>query len=253
MITKRLDNAALFAVISSLADNKQAIGRRYAYWCNGAPALEAAVAAAAMTQDELGHARTLYPLLEDFEQAEADPEQVEPMTRTLHYHLAALDHDFAGWCDFVATNFLVDTALTTFFEAAQNSSYEPLRQRSRKIVQEEGLHAIHGEGWVRRLAKTGGVVRKTLIASLEQLWDETLCWFGPTDDTAMQHLYSEGTIDATPDELRSRYLQKIMPVLSSLDIEMPASFNPRTKLWELTHPLPWDRWDAVGRRLRSEP
>src|SRR5437016_8807093 len=193
MAGSHIDNAALFAVLSSLADNKQAIGRRYAYWCNGAPALEAAVAAAAMTQDELGHARTLYPLLEDFAQAEADPEQVEPMTRTLHYHLAALDHDFAGWCDFVATNFLVDTALTTFFEAAQNSSYEPLRQRSRKIVQEEGLHAIHGEGWVRRLAKTGGAVRKTLIASLEQQWDETLCWFGPSDDAAMQHLYREGT------------------------------------------------------------
>ncbi len=29
------DHAALFAVLSSLADNKQAIGRRYAYWCNG--------------------------------------------------------------------------------------------------------------------------------------------------------------------------------------------------------------------------
>ena len=28
----RIDNAALFAVISSLADNKQAIGRRYAFW-----------------------------------------------------------------------------------------------------------------------------------------------------------------------------------------------------------------------------
>ena len=83
-----IDHAALFAVLSSLADNKQAIGRRYAYWCNGAPALEAAVAAAAMTQDELGHARTLYPLLEDFPQAEAEPSQVEPMTRTFQYHLS---------------------------------------------------------------------------------------------------------------------------------------------------------------------
>ncbi|MGH2510154.1 MAG: Phenylacetic acid catabolic protein, partial [Ktedonobacteraceae bacterium] len=82
------DSPALFAVLSSLADNKLAIGRRYAYWCNGAPALEAAVAAAAMTQDELGHARTLYPLLEDFTQAQADPTQIEPMTRTLHYSLA---------------------------------------------------------------------------------------------------------------------------------------------------------------------
>src|SRR5574340_154899 len=142
-----VDNAALFAILSSLADNKQAIGRRYAYWCNGAPALEAAVAAAAMTQDEIGHARTLYPLLEDFTQAAADPSQVEPMTRTLHYHLASLDQEFQGWSDFVATNFLLDTALTTFFATAQQSSYEPLRQRARKIVQEERIHFMHADGW----------------------------------------------------------------------------------------------------------
>src|SRR5690348_244316 len=238
MAGTHIDNAALFAVLSSLADNKQAIGRRYAYWCNGAPALEAAVAAAAMTQDELGHARTLYPLLEDFTQAEADPAQVEPMTRTLHYHLATLDEDFAGWCDFVATNFLVDTALTTFFAAAQDASYEPLRQRARKIVQEERIHQIHGEGWVRRLATTGGAVRKTLIASLTRFWDETLCWFGPSDDVTMQHLFSEAIIDATPDELRSRYLQRIMPVLRGLDIEVPVSFNAEAKCWELTQSLP---------------
>src|SRR6266566_1262364 len=122
----RIDHVALFAIFSSLADNKQAIGRRYAYWCNGAPALEAAVAAAAMTQDELGHARTLYPLLENFTQALADPRQNDPQTRTLHYHLAYLDNDFRGWSDFVATNFLLDSALTTFFESAQQSTYEPL-------------------------------------------------------------------------------------------------------------------------------
>ncbi|HLI69341.1 MAG TPA: Phenylacetic acid catabolic protein [Ktedonobacteraceae bacterium] len=250
MIGKRIDNAALFAVLSSLADNKQAVGRRYAYWCNGAPALEAAVAAAAMTQDELGHARTLYPLLEDFAQAEVDPKQVEPMTRTLHYHLAALDQDFSGWCDFVATNFLVDTALTTFFEAAQNSSYEPLRQRARKVVQEERIHQVHGEGWVRRLAKAGGAVRKTLIASLQRFWDETLCWFGPADDPTMQHLCEERIVDASPEELRARYLQKVMPVLSSLEIEVPIAFNAEKKRWELTQRLPWERWDAMGRRLQ---
>ena len=245
----RTDHAALFTTLSSLADNKQAIGRRYAYWCNGAPALEAAVAAAAMTQDELGHARTLYPLLEDFSQAEADPSQVEPMTRTLHYSLAFLDADFRGWSDFVATNFLLDTALTTFFAAAQESSYEPLRQRSRKIVHEERIHEMHADGWVRRLAKAGGAVRASLVTSLERLWNETLCWFGPNDDPTMQQLYREGIIDATPDELRSRYLQRVIPTLIALDIEFPVSFNATTKRWEVTSPLPWTSWDAQSRRL----
>jgi phenylacetate-CoA oxygenase PaaI subunit len=244
-----LDNAALFAVLSSLADNKQVVGRRYAYWSNGAPSLEAAVAAAAMTQDELGHARTLYPLLEDFAQGRSDPAQVEPMTRTLRYHLSFLDTDFAGWSDFVATNFLLDTALTTFFESAQHSSYEPLRARARKIVQEEQLHFIHAQGWVRRLAKAGGAVRSALASSLEGLWDETLCWFGPPEDPSMRQLEREGIIDATPDELRSRYLQKIMPTLSGLEIGVPVSFNATSKKWEPAQTLPWAKWQARERRL----
>jgi len=245
----RVDNAALFAILSSLADNKQAIGRRYAYWCNGAPALEAAVAAAAMTQDELGHARTLYPLLDDFVQAEADPTQVEPETRTLHYSLTFLDNNFEGWSDFVATNFLFDTALTTFFESAQNSTYEPLRQRSRKIIQEERIHLMHGEGWIRRLAKAQGIVPRTLKHSLDHLWNETLCWFGPDDDPVMQQLYQDGIIDATPDELRSRYLAKVIPVLQGAGLSMPASYNETTHSWGLTEPLPWSDWDATARRI----
>ena len=248
----RIDNAALFAVLSSLADNKQVIARRYAYWSNGAPALEAAVAAAAMTQDELGHARTLYPLLADFSQADAEPHQVDPVTRTLRYHVSYLDNDFQGWSDFVATNFLLDTALTTFFEAAQNSSYEPLSQRARKVIQEERVHFVHGEGWVRRLAKMGGAVRASLVASLSRHWDETLCWFGPNDDQGMQRLYQEGILDASPDELRSRYLQKIMPTLSSLEIAVSVSFNATEKTWEPSQELPWSTWDPVSRRLQRE-
>ncbi len=114
------------------------------------------------------------------------------MTRTLHYHLAFLDKDFVGWSDFVATNFLLDTALTTFFEAAQNSSYEPLGQRARKVVQEERIHQVHAEGWVRRLARAGGAVREALTNSINRLWNETLCWIGPHDDPTVQQLYRGG-------------------------------------------------------------
>ena len=56
----------VFGLLSSLADNKYMLGRRYAEWCTGAPMLESAVAAAAMAQDELGHARSFYPLLRGF-------------------------------------------------------------------------------------------------------------------------------------------------------------------------------------------
>ena len=50
----RTNHAALFAILSSLADNKQAIGRRYAYWANGSPAFEAAVAGGMFPNQNLG-------------------------------------------------------------------------------------------------------------------------------------------------------------------------------------------------------
>src|SRR5205085_9129975 len=124
-----------------------------------------------------------------------------------------------------------------------------LRQRARKIVQEERIHQVHAEGWVRRLAKAGGAVRAALADSINRLWDETLCWFGADDDPNMRRLYQEGIIDATPDELRSRYLQKIMPTLSSLEMDVPVAFDAATKRWQLTQPLSWAEWDAAGRRL----
>ena len=47
----------MISLIGSLADNKSALGRRYGEWAVSAPTIESAVAAAAMAQDELGHAR----------------------------------------------------------------------------------------------------------------------------------------------------------------------------------------------------
>src|SRR5689334_25185351 len=55
--------ATMILLIGSLADNKSALGRRYGEWAVSAPTIESAVAAAAMAQDELGHARSTYPVL----------------------------------------------------------------------------------------------------------------------------------------------------------------------------------------------
>jgi ring-1,2-phenylacetyl-CoA epoxidase subunit PaaA len=65
----------------------------------------------------------------------------------------------------------------------------------------------------------------------------------------MQRLSREGIIDATPDELRRRYLHTIMPTLSSLEIEVPVIFEIEAKDWVLREALPWQTWDPVARRL----
>src|SRR5947209_12186903 len=111
---------AVIHLVENIADNKLLLGRRYAEWCTGAPALEAAVAAASMAQDEIGHARSLYPLLQDLA---GRSEQTEPESRTQFLHVPGLSGTFQSWTDFVAANLLIDSALTTLLESARASSF----------------------------------------------------------------------------------------------------------------------------------
>ena len=247
------EQQALFDLLAAQADNKYFLGRRYAEWCNGAPTLESSVAAAAMAQDELGHARALYPLLQDFPLGKEHPEQFEPETRADFANVAFLDQTFGNWADFVAANFLLDTALSVLFEFAQESHFEPLRGRSRKLLQEEQVHALHGEGWVRRLARSGGAVREALQASLARAWPETLCWFGPADDARGSLLQQSGVLSGGPDDLRQRWLQRVGPAL--YDTALAAAFGLErdgADRWSVREPLPWARWDAARRRLWAE-
>jgi phenylacetate-CoA oxygenase PaaI subunit len=236
---------ALVALIARLADNKNFLGRNYAEWCSGAPTLESAVAAAAMAQDELGHARALYPLLKTLNPSAA-PEQLEPETRTDFTRLTLLERPFNSWVGFVVANVLTDRALTVIFEAAQSSSYEPLAGRARKALQEETLHAVHGSAWLRRLARAGGAVRAALERTLRENWDETLCWFGPTGGA--DPLSAGSILDANPDTLRARFLAKIGPQLVAETLALPV--RAKDSGYELTAPLPWKRWDASTYRLK---
>ncbi len=242
--TTQAPTEAIFALMARLADNKYFLGRRYAEWCSSAPTLESSVAAAAMAQDELGHARAIYPVLKTLNPSAGA--ETEPETRTAFTALACLGEPFGGWEDFVAANVMIDNALTLVFEAGKDSTFEPLAGRSRKVLQEERMHAQHGEGWVRRMAREGGAARKSQQQALRRVWDEVFCWFGPADD-GDDPLKAAGVLDATPDELRARFLALIGPMLGTVGFDLPLR---RVGMrWELTEPLPWDRWDATTYQL----
>jgi 1,2-phenylacetyl-CoA epoxidase catalytic subunit len=229
-----------YRLISSLADNKYCLGRRYAEWCTGAPMLESAVAAAAMAQDELGHARSFYPLLRGFPLGGDLPQMEEKgWQQRATSAMRCLDERFRTWVDFVAVNVVVDTALTTLLVAAVDSPYEALRQRARKIQQEEAAHWVHGSGWLRRLSH--GESRAALSSALERVWDDALTWFGQADDPVVAALASAGLLAHGPNALRQNLLGCLEPLLHEIDVG--ASLLGRD--------LPWDRWNPAGRRLSA--
>src|SRR5579872_3527449 len=191
-------DTALFGLIQRLADNKYFLGQRYAEWCTAAPTLESAVAAAAMAQDEIGHARSFYPLLKEIAGDHAPNPQLEAETRTDFANAPFLDIPFEGWTDFIAANLLFDTALTVLLESATDSSFNPLAQRARRILEEEPLHWLHAEGWTRRLASKGPRVRSALQSSFSRVTPDTLAWF----DVATPELVDGRVVASPPQALR---------------------------------------------------
>ena len=226
----------LVELVTALADNKHALGLRYAEWCSSGPTIEAGVAATGMAQDELGHARVLYGLLEELPGAprRSEHEWSAADARTV----ALVERAFADWPHLIVANLILDRTLAAVLEAALDSRYLPLRQRARKIIEEERYHAIHGQSWLAQLAAEGPEVRAQLAAALREVWDDAVCWFGPADGGTLRALVDAGVLAAAGDALRVRFLGQLAAVLTDAGVPVPSE------------PLPWDRWDERGRRVR---
>jgi phenylacetate-CoA oxygenase PaaI subunit len=235
------EKSPLYRLIKRLADNKYWLGRRYAEWCTAAPTLESAVAAAAMAQDEIGHARSLYPLFRQFVGQDVEPEDISDF-----HSMACLDTPFSHWADFVAANFLVDSALSVLLLSATDSSYDDLRNRARRITGEEEVHWLHGRGWVRRLAAGPAQVHNALETSTDRVLPEVLMWFGRPDDQELRELPATGVLEALPDDLRGAFLSRVQPVITEAKLTLPSVPKPSSP-----STLPWNTWDDERFRITT--
>ena len=228
----------ILGLLVTLGDNKYKLGRRYSEWATSGPTLEASVAAASMTSDEMGHARSLYPLLRKF--PDAPPELRKEEDRSTFYHVGLLDAPFARWADLIAVSALFDRAMTVVVRAAVQSAWSPFRHRAKKILQEEQYHLLYADGWIRTLAEEGGT-RAALQEAVDRIWVETLAWFGPDDDPVFASAAAEGILDAGPAVLRQRFLEEVARAVEPVaGVRLPA-----------TRSVPWSSWNGESRRLRS--
>jgi 1,2-phenylacetyl-CoA epoxidase catalytic subunit len=188
--------ATMISLVGSLADNKGALGRRYGEWAVSAPTIESAVAAAAMAQDELGHARSTYPVLAKL------GVQREDEGLDAGHPLESIARELPDWASFIAANLVVDGILTTFVASARASTIEPLAQRARKILQEEGAHRVHAEAWLRRICRAGGPDRDLLLARIEEMWADAARWPGADDHPGYHEAVAQGMVSEGPRWVR---------------------------------------------------
>jgi ring-1,2-phenylacetyl-CoA epoxidase subunit PaaC len=223
--------ATMVSLIGSLADNKSALGRRYGEWAVSAPTIESAVAAAAMAQDELGHARATYPVL-----AKLGVERSDEGLDAGH-PLPVIAAELPDWASVIAANLVVDGILTTWVASARDSSIEPLAQRARKILQEEGAHRVHAQAWLKRICASGGADRALLLTRIEEMWVQAARWPGPAEHPGYRAAVAEGMVSEGPDEIRARVRDWLVERLGAAQAQA-----------SLPDPADWSDWDEQRRR-----
>jgi ring-1,2-phenylacetyl-CoA epoxidase subunit PaaC len=212
--------ATMISLIESLADNKAALGRRFGEWSVSAPTIESAVAAAAMAQDELGHARSTYPVL-----AKLGVERSEDAGLASGHPMSVISSELPDWASFIAANLAVDGVLTTFVAGARDSSIEPLAQRARKILQEEGAHKVHAEAWARRITRVAGQDLRLLVQRIEEMWASAARWPGPDDHSGYRAAMDAGMVAWSPLEVRDRVRDWLLGLMDGLSLDEPTDWS----------------------------
>src|SRR5215218_1726813 len=239
--------AALVNLIAVLGDNEYFLGRRVSEWADAGPLLESTAACAAITQDKLGHSRAIYPLLEELPWPKAPTGLQGEVDRARRYSVSFLDEPLPSWSNVVAALALVGPAVNVVLESVENSRYEALARRAHRILDEEKLTSAYAESLVRQIAyEERG--RRLLQERVDELLPEMLCWFGPDGEPGIEALRAEGLASMGNEEMRQKYLDRVVPLLQGCGIEVPVGRNKSDNGWEYGE-LPWSRWNHLQRRL----
>lgn len=247
---------ALKGLLFGLADDEFVHAERLTEWQIYAPTLESDLAVANIAQDEFGHARLWYDLLEELGYTEADCIWERPPAEWEHTTLVERPIPEGGWGNTVLRGYLYDTAERIRLEAMVETSYAPIADRVGKVSSEEEYHREHAVNWLERLAadETG---RERLQTALDELLPHTLTLFEPAVDEPTVRKW--GFRRESPAEMEREWWETVRPTLESLGLSVPAfeaveratNVDPETGHTDAWPEL-WESFTATYRELEPD-
>lgn len=213
------EREAVEALLFQLADDEFVMGDRYTDWQVRSPTLESDLALSNIAQDEIGHARLWYDLLEDFGYDETDLIWQRDPGDFTHTTLAELPFDEGDWADVIVRSYLYDTAEAVRLDALVDSAYPRIRDRVEKVQAEESYHVQHGQRWLERLAE-GDDGRERLQNAVDRLLPYAMTIFAPGDEATAERIDALELRTSTLDEMREDWLDTVVPFLESCGLEV---------------------------------
>ncbi|WP_080508317.1 1,2-phenylacetyl-CoA epoxidase subunit PaaC [Haloparvum sedimenti] len=222
-----------------LADDEFVHAERLTEWQIYAPTLESDLALANVAQDEFGHARLWYDLLQELGYTEAECIWEKPADEWTHSTLVERPFDDDGWGNAVVRGYLYDVAERIRLEALVETSYAPLADRVGKALSEEEYHREHAANWLDRLAEDDEA-RERLDAAVDELFPHALSLFapGPNEEAILE----AGVRRETLADMRAEWLDTVVPYLESLGLTVPepdAADRPADRGRDGSHTDAW--------------
>ncbi|WP_158056389.1 1,2-phenylacetyl-CoA epoxidase subunit PaaC [Halorussus halophilus] len=217
------EQEAVEYLLYRLADDELVIGERYTEWQVRAPTLESDLALANIAQDEYGHARLWYDLLEDFGYSEADLVFERDPADFRHASLVELPFESGDWADPIVRSYLYDMAEHLRLQALEDTSYPRIADRIGKVLGEEDYHREHAQNWMERLADDEESHAK-LQDAVDRLLPAALTLF-EGDDEMEERVADLGIRTESLDAMREQWLDTVIPFLRTLDLETPEGLR----------------------------
>jgi ring-1,2-phenylacetyl-CoA epoxidase subunit PaaC len=215
-----------------LADEEFVLAERYTEWQVRAPTLESDLAVSNIAQDELGHARLWYDLLEDFGYTEA--ELIWEASPSAFRHATFVELPFAegDWADAILRGYLYDVYENLHLHALEGTSYPKVADRVGKVLAEEDYHPPHARNWLSRLCDDEPG-RERVQEALDRLFPSALTLFV---ETGREDAITELGIRTEPlSEIREEWLATVVPHLDSLELSVPAAEDGTVLVEEPEH------------------
>jgi len=213
------ERAAVEAELRTLADDEFVVAERYTEWQVRGPTLEADIAIANIAQDELGHARLWYDLLEAFGYDQVDLIWERDPDDFRHATLVELPFEDGDWADCVVRGYLYDTHEHLRLQALEDSAYVPIADRVGKVRGEEHYHREHAQNWLERLAESREG-RERVQGAVDRLFPHALTLFERTDHE--EAIVDTGVRPEPIADLRAEWRDIVSGFLAGLGVEVPV-------------------------------
>ncbi len=209
-------------VLLAFADDEICLGHWYATWIGLGPFLEEDLAFTSIGQDELGHARALYSLI----QPDATPLEVDALAYGRpadEYRCAWLCEDpTPAWEHLFVRHLLYDEAETVRWSALVGSTIPGLSAVAERALAEESYHTRHARSMFVRLMAGGDVGRTRLHAATDELIGAAGELFEPTAGEAAA--LAQGVMTSTSAAQRAEWERRVGALFSAAGA--PLRFPP---------------------------